>query len=65
MPLFNWDAPTAGEVVKQHFWVYWAVTGPLTLLTMTLVGLWMTVHHSESTMHEWNQLRGQRLKPNP
>jgi len=46
MPLFNWNAPTATGVVGNHFWVYWAVTGPLTLVTMVLVGIWITVRNS-------------------
>ena len=25
------------EVMTDHFWVYWAVTGPLTLLVMSVV----------------------------
>jgi hypothetical protein len=41
MPLFNWDAPTMSEIVGDHFWIYWAVTGPLTILTMTVVGYWI------------------------
>jgi hypothetical protein len=41
MPLFKWDAPTTSEIVGNHFWIYWAVTGPLTILTMTIVGYWI------------------------
>src|SRR5437588_317429 len=36
MPLFDW---TASDPRRSRFWVYWAVTGPLTLLTMLLVVL--------------------------
>jgi hypothetical protein len=41
MPLFNWGAPTTSEIVGNHFWIYWAVTGPLTIMTMTIVGYWI------------------------
>ena len=34
MPLFDW---TATDPRRSRFWVYWAVTGPLTLVTMLLV----------------------------
>lgn len=34
MPLFDW---TASDPRRSRFWVYWAVTGPLTLVTMLLV----------------------------
>lgn len=43
MPLFHWDAQT-GElttVVSRRFWIYWAVTGPLTLTTLILWLFWM------------------------
>jgi hypothetical protein len=36
MPLFDW---TASDPRRSRFWVYWAVTGPLTLVTMLLVVL--------------------------
>jgi len=38
MPLFNWEAPSAGQVVTPHFWVYWAAAGPLTLFVLGIVG---------------------------
>lgn len=43
MPLFHWDAQTGAlsTVVSGRFWVYWAVTGPLTLVTITLWLVWM------------------------
>ena len=37
MPLLDWNATTMHEVMTDHFWVYWAVTGPLTLLVMGVV----------------------------
>ena len=41
MPLFNWGAPTTSEILSDHFWIYWAVTCPLTVATMTIVGYWV------------------------
>ncbi|KAK1240717.1 hypothetical protein MKX07_006150 [Trichoderma sp. CBMAI-0711] len=45
MPLFDWSAPTLSRVTNQHFWVYWAVTGPLTLTTMAGVMVWALWHN--------------------
>lgn len=41
MPLFNWSAPTTSEIITNHFWIYGAVTGPLTVVTMAIVGYWI------------------------
>lgn len=40
MELFDWDAPSISQVAKPHFWIFWAVTAPLTLITMALVVKW-------------------------
>lgn len=37
MPMFEWPH-TPGQTVSGHFWVYWAVTLPLTLV---VVGVWL------------------------
>ena len=42
MPLFQWDTQTVGSsVVSRQFWIYWAVTGPLTVVTLALWFVWM------------------------
>lgn len=43
MPLFHWEtAPTAGHsIMTRQFWLYWAVTLPLTLVTVGSWLLWM------------------------
>jgi O-antigen/teichoic acid export membrane protein len=40
MPLFNWDAEAWSEVAKPRFWIYWAITVPLTIMTITTWQLW-------------------------
>lgn len=45
MPLFDWSAPTLSRVTNRHFWVYWAVTGPLTLAIMVGVMVWALWHN--------------------
>ncbi|KAK4069936.1 uncharacterized protein Triagg1_6731 [Trichoderma aggressivum f. europaeum] len=52
MPLFNWSEPSLHQVANSHFWVYWAVTGPLTLATMAGVIAWAV----------WNSRRIQLLQ---
>ena len=37
MPLFDWDGRT---VVSARFWIYWAVTLPLTFVTLVVWVLW-------------------------
>jgi Mg2+ and Co2+ transporter CorA len=40
MPLLNWQAPKGTTVVSHRFWVYWAVTVPLTIGTILLWLAW-------------------------
>lgn len=44
MELFDWDAPSIRQVAKPHFWIFWAVTAPLTAITMALVVKWAFGH---------------------
>ncbi len=37
MPFFNWSASTISSAMNERFWIYWAVTGPLTLVVMGVV----------------------------
>ncbi|TFB05624.1 hypothetical protein CCMA1212_002027 [Trichoderma ghanense] len=45
MPLFDWSEPTLSRVANRHFWVYWAVTGPLTVTIMAGVMAWAVWHN--------------------
>lgn len=40
MPLLDWQAPSAGAVVSHRFWIYWAVTVPLTAVVLLLWSTW-------------------------
>lgn len=67
MPLFQWDAASDGMVVSKRFWVYWAVTIPLTVLTLVVWVLWTRrqakVHRvSEERAREelWVDIEGER-----
>ena len=47
MPLLNWQAPKAESVVSHRFWIYWAVTIPLTAAVLLLWSTWylLTGYH--------------------
>ena len=40
IPLFNWDAESWRDVPKSRFWFYWALTIPLTILTVAAWLVW-------------------------
>ncbi|KAL9613337.1 MAG: hypothetical protein Q9167_002098 [Letrouitia subvulpina] len=40
IPVFDWEAKTRTAIVSHRFWMYWAVTIPLTLLTILPLVLW-------------------------
>jgi ABC-type nickel/cobalt efflux system permease component RcnA len=44
IPLFNWDAETWREVPKSRFWFYWALTIPLTILTVAAWLVWQKIY---------------------
>ncbi|KAL3459984.1 hypothetical protein BJX64DRAFT_290636 [Aspergillus heterothallicus] len=37
MPLFDWSESSINSVANKHFWIYWAVTGPLTVAIVVVV----------------------------
>ena len=41
MPLFRWRETTVGESsMAEQFWVYWAVSVPLTVVTVGFCAVW-------------------------
>ncbi|KAK6520846.1 hypothetical protein TWF506_001089 [Arthrobotrys conoides] len=40
MPILNWEAKSYSEVMTDKFWVYWAVTLPMTLLVVLAWVAW-------------------------
>ncbi|KAK4451038.1 hypothetical protein QBC34DRAFT_437022 [Podospora aff. communis PSN243] len=40
MPVFNWQAASVSEMTGQHFWIWWAVMIPLSVMTLATVVLW-------------------------
>jgi Mg2+ and Co2+ transporter CorA len=48
MPLFNWNADRNSTVVNDRFWIYWAVTVPLTLSTLII---WLSWTYRQTLIH--------------
>jgi Mg2+ and Co2+ transporter CorA len=48
MPLLDWNAGRNDSVVNGKFWIYWAFTIPLTLLTMFI---WLIWTHRQTLLH--------------
>jgi hypothetical protein len=50
MSMFNWQAAPGQSVVASRFWMYWAVTIPLTVFVLVVWLSWLSTHnHSEKT----------------
>jgi membrane protein implicated in regulation of membrane protease activity len=57
MSMFDFSAPPgSASFVNSNFWVYWAVTIPLTLAVLTIFRLWM------SFQREMKGIEGESLK---
>lgn len=48
MPLLNWEAKAGDSVMSSRFWIYWALTLPLTL---TVVSIWLVWLKREALLH--------------
>lgn len=40
MSMFDWRAPDGQPIVSDHFWVYWALTIPITLTILLALLCW-------------------------
>lgn len=38
MPILDWNALSMRDVMTDHFWLYWAVALPLTIVVMGVMG---------------------------
>lgn len=47
IPVFNWASPNSSGIIGPHFGIYWAVTIPLTVLTLALYVLWLLFRKQE------------------
>ncbi|KAK0730104.1 hypothetical protein B0H67DRAFT_23833 [Lasiosphaeris hirsuta] len=49
IPLFDREVPSVGEVMGCHFWFYWAISIPLTLLVIGIFGLYALFQDRKNT----------------
>ncbi|KAL5333801.1 hypothetical protein BJX70DRAFT_45556 [Aspergillus crustosus] len=52
MPMFNWSADSVNDATGPHFWVYWALTAPLTIATMAGAVAWAFWHSKQTQRTE-------------
>jgi hypothetical protein len=45
MDMFDWQALKGASVVSYRFWIYWAVTAPLTVVVVSVWFLWLRTHN--------------------
>lgn len=38
MPILDWNALSMSDAMTNHFWLYWAIAIPLTVVVMAVVG---------------------------
>jgi len=50
MPLFDWDVDPGGTVFEPRFYIYWAVTAPLTVITMII---WLSWTYRQTLLHRY------------
>jgi len=48
MEMFNWQAPQGASVVSSRFWIYWAITVPLTLLVFSIWTVWIRINDGKA-----------------
>ena len=59
MPVLNWDAKSR-DIATEHFWVYWAITIPLTFVVMSFSLLWMVRDQLKERLKVKKEQRPQR-----
>jgi flagellar biosynthesis/type III secretory pathway M-ring protein FliF/YscJ len=60
MPLFDWASSTSSHIsTTPHFWIFWAITIPLTLIVLALWAFWIKIVvprqqlQDEETLETW------------
>jgi hypothetical protein len=59
-PFFRWDAARYSLILQPHFWIYWAVTIPLTIVTLAVYFLWSKLKALKEDEEDDNTIRGKR-----
>ena len=40
MSMFEWDSTDSSRVLSNRFWIYWAITSPLAIFTISAYLIW-------------------------
>lgn len=68
MPLFRWNTEASGNsIVSKQMWVYWAVTLPLTFVTLSLWLAWMRLQTRRHRVRdlEWRETLDREINGPP
>ena len=58
MPMFNWQADSGTAVVSPRFWVYWAITAPLTILVVLVWFIWIAFKDARHKREDLEMAQG-------
>jgi hypothetical protein len=59
-PFFHWDASQYSLILQPHFWIYWAVTIPLTFITLIVYFLLSSLKTIKENEEDEMTIRGKR-----
>ena len=65
MSMFNWQASGTDRVLSSRFWIYWAVTLPLTLLVFSVWLFWLHQHKKHEPPKSLDGIRNLQTRPRP
>lgn len=60
MPLLDWQAPRGTSVVLDRFWIYWAVTVPLTAMVLLSWSIWYLLSDYQRAPHRLAHREGSK-----
>lgn len=65
MPLFHWNVDSSSAIMSEYFWIYWAVTVPLTIVTVIVWIIWTRTRGSRHRTQDkegkeklWSDING-------
>ena len=65
MSMFNWQASGTDRVLSSRFWIYWAVTLPLTLLVFSVWFFWLHQHKMHEPPKSLDGIRNLQARSKP
>lgn len=59
MPFFDFSEPSGALILKDHFWLYWAVSVPLTVAILAIYGVFLVLVDWKRDMEDRHPQRSQ------